>query len=189
MPLLRILFLAVYAARFVVFLVRVLPAGLRAPKPEVAPTRTARVLARVLIPFDSLVPPLLLLLRVGEEARFVTVWVSMGALLGLVGVALMLSASTTLGRYFVPEAQVVAGQTLVTRGPYRIVRHPAYAGDLALWLGAALGTSNALLLALWPLAVIGNVLAAREEDRVLRRTFGAEHARYAERTGMLFPRL
>lgn len=83
----------------------------------------------------------------------------------------------------------MAGQRLVTRGPYRIVRHPAYAGDLALWLGAALATSNIALLALWPVAVAGNALAAREEGRVLRRTFGDEHARYAERTGMLVPRL
>jgi protein-S-isoprenylcysteine O-methyltransferase Ste14 len=76
-----------------------------------------------------------------------------------------------------------------TGGPYRFVRHPAYSGDLALWLGCALGTMNALLLALWPLYLLGARLEAIREEGILEAHFGAAYRDYAARTGRLVPRL
>jgi len=77
----------------------------------------------------------------------------------------------------------------VTSGPYRLVRHPAYSGDLALWLGAALGTANAILVVLWPVSIFGTYLQSREEDALLASKFGAAYESYAKRTGSLVPRL
>lgn len=83
--------------------------------------------------------------------------------------------------------QIFPDHTLVTAGPYHFVRHPIYSAVLALWLGAALGTLNWLLLALWPL-MVGAVLGqARTEEEVLRAKFGEAYDGYAGRTGRLVP--
>jgi protein-S-isoprenylcysteine O-methyltransferase Ste14 len=87
-----------------------------------------------------------------------------------------------------PQAVVLSDHVLVTSGPYRFVRHPAYSGDLALWLGAALGTVNLLLLLVWPVSVVATSLETRQEDALLASRFGDAHARRAERTGRLVPR-
>ena len=69
------------------------------------------------------------------------------------------------------------------------MRHPAYSGDLALWLGSALATANLLLLLLWPLYVLGATLQSRAEDDLLASKFGDDYRRYAARVGRFVPRL
>jgi protein-S-isoprenylcysteine O-methyltransferase Ste14 len=79
--------------------------------------------------------------------------------------------------------------TLVTRGPYRWVRHPFY-GAVALLL-----TANALAAANWFLFVGGALALAlivlrtrREEDRLVAR-FGDSYRDYMNRTGRFLPKL
>jgi len=107
--------------------------------------------------------------RVGSNDWFGVV---VGVSLALSGIALRVWAVKTLGRYFQREVVVEPGQGLVRRGPYRWVRHPAYAGNLlALFgFGVALGS--------WVGAIIGAaiILAAHiprilVEERVLSTTF------------------
>lgn len=78
-----------------------------------------------------------------------------------------MGSSATLGRFLVPQAVVVKGHDLVTHGPYRFLRHPVYSGDPALLLGAALGTVNMLLLALWPVSALGTHFRTRQKDALL----------------------
>jgi len=76
----------------------------------------------------------------------------------------------------------------VVEGPFRFVRHPAYSGDLALWLGSALATLDVLLLVLWPLYVLGAWAQSRVEDQLLESKFGSGYRRYAARVGAFLPR-
>jgi len=48
----------------------------------------------------------------------------------------------------------------------------------ALWLGAALGTLNWLLLALWPIILAALSEGARTEEEMLRRKFGSAYDAY-----------
>jgi protein-S-isoprenylcysteine O-methyltransferase len=82
----------------------------------------------------------------------------------------------------------VKDHDLVRHGPYRFLRHPLYSGDLAMLLGAALGTVNMLLLALWPVSALGTYFLTRQEDALLASKFGAAYETYARRTGRLMPR-
>lgn len=95
----------------------------------------------------------------------------------------------TLGRSF---AIFVARRSLVARGPYALVRHPAYAAELAMVLATAgaggsldldervLGVPRlALAIALALLAVATIVIRAREEERFLAGD--AAYGEYAQR--------
>ncbi|HEV8265922.1 MAG TPA: isoprenylcysteine carboxylmethyltransferase family protein [Gemmatimonadales bacterium] len=83
-----------------------------------------------------------------------------------------------------------APEELVTRGPYRWVRHPFYVA-YALALAAVVvlyphpGTGAVLG---WGLAAL-SLTAAREERRLRASRFGAAYAVYQRATGRFWPRL
>jgi protein-S-isoprenylcysteine O-methyltransferase Ste14 len=98
--------------------------------------------------------------------------------------ALAVGSLGRLGRCFgvLPDARGV-----VTRGPYRVVRHPIYLGEIGAVVGvlvASPNARNALALTALILAQIGR---ARLEERTLTAAFPA-YAEYAARTPMLLPR-
>jgi protein-S-isoprenylcysteine O-methyltransferase Ste14 len=80
--------------------------------------------------------------------------------------------------------------TLVTDGPYRIIRHPFYSAYLLLFMSVFLAIphwSTAFLLA-W--GVIANSLTAIREEKVLSQgPMGSAYHTYAQQTGRFFPRL
>ena len=79
---------------------------------------------------------------------------------------------------------------LITRGPYRWIRHPLYTTGIALFvsLGLTLDSWLILVLALVALLAIRVVVVPREEAHLLA-AFGGEYERYRLQTGALFPRL
>ncbi len=82
------------------------------------------------------------------------------------------------------------GTSLVTTGPYHLVRHPIYLGLALLALGEALafGSWPALVVVLFGI-VPTFAWRARAEDKLLERTFGERYAVYRQRTRMIIPRL
>jgi len=142
----------------------------------------------LLLPFEWLMPPVLLLTGFGEvEADWLAVRLA-GFLLALGGAVVVLLAPFTLGRFLVHKAVVFEDHALVTTGPYRFVRHPVYAGYLALLLGSGLGSLNACLLIFWPVSLLGILLQARAEDDLLALKFGSAWRDYCGRAGLLLPR-
>jgi len=111
-----------------------------------------------------------------------------GAAVFLAGAALRAWSVATLGRYFTYAVQVSADQPVVQDGPYRLVRHPSYAG--ALMMGAGLGLS---LRHAWPpLAIVVTSLVAyviriRVEERALADAIGEPYRAYMQRTKRLLP--
>ena len=99
------------------------------------------------------------------------------------------SASTRRSLPVPAGTRVARSPAWWSEDPFRFLRHPAYSGDLALWLGSALATLNVLLLVLWPLYVLGATMQARVEDGLLEAKFGGEYRRYAARVGRFLPRL
>ena len=79
---------------------------------------------------------------------------------------------------------------LCTTGPYRLVRHPMYAGVLFLLFPGIALMLNSWILLLWPVLVypVWSVLVPKEE-KIMTEIFGEEYRSYAARTGRLFPGL
>lgn len=74
---------------------------------------------------------------------------------------------------------------LVTRGLYRLVRHPLYtAGLLFLWLSPQVTVNS---FTMYVGATIYILIGAYFEERKLLREFGAVYAEYKSKTPMLIP--
>jgi protein-S-isoprenylcysteine O-methyltransferase Ste14 len=78
---------------------------------------------------------------------------------------------------------------LTTTGPYRLMRHPLYAGSLALMIGICLIIGDRENLFIAPaFAVLLYVPRVLSEERSLANLFGAAWTNYASETGRFFPR-
>ena len=90
-----------------------------------------------------------------------------------------------LGRCFgvLPEAR-----GLVTRGPYRIVRHPVYLGELGACAGLAIAAPSPRNAAAMTAVLVAQFVRMRLEERAMTEAF-PEYAEYAARTPGLLPRL
>jgi protein-S-isoprenylcysteine O-methyltransferase Ste14 len=142
----------------------------------------------VLLPVEWLLPPALIALRVGEiKPGWLPVRV-VGLAVGLAGAMLLVWASVLLGRLLIHEAAVREDHTLIDSGPYRFVRHPVYAGYLALLLGSGVASLNVCLWLLWPVSLLGILIQAASEEQLLRARFGQDYERYVRRIGRLVPR-
>jgi protein-S-isoprenylcysteine O-methyltransferase Ste14 len=107
-----------------------------------------------------------------------------GNALLVVGLLFSIVSVAFLGRCFgvLPDVR-----GLVTRGPYRFVRHPLYLGELASVLGIAIGSTNwKPAVAVWAVCVGLQVVRTRYEEDGLRAEF-PEYGPYAERTKRLIP--
>ena len=112
-----------------------------------------------------------------------------GVVLGITGGLLLVVTFRTLGKNLTDTVVTRVEHTLVTRGPYRWVRHPFY-------LATALSVvANSLVTANWFLALTGGtlfglmVLRTRTEEEKLIERFGEDYKEYMERTGGFLPRL
>ncbi|MFK0290579.1 methyltransferase family protein [Streptomyces sp. NPDC090442] len=97
-------------------------------------------------------------------------------------------AIVTLGRFFRGTVHIQQGHQVVTAGPYRWVRHPAYTGILIAGLDLALLTDNAasaLVIVACCLLALGYRI--RVEERMLLDALGEEYGAYAARTRRLVP--
>lgn len=80
------------------------------------------------------------------------------------GLMIALASLGTLGRSF---GIVAANRGVKTRGPYGIVRHPAYAGYLLSYLGYVAENPSLINVALLVLSTVFQLVRIREEERVL----------------------
>ena len=114
----------------------------------------------------------------------------------LVGLAMMLAgmavrwyAIATLGSAFTVTVGTRAAQRIVDSGPYRWVRHPAYAGSLITILGILLCCTNFLSLMALVVPIAGHAYRIRVEERTLVDDIGDPYRAYMRRTKRLVPLL
>jgi protein-S-isoprenylcysteine O-methyltransferase Ste14 len=112
-----------------------------------------------------------------------------GLVMLVTGMALRRWSFTALrGRYFSFSIAVGPCPSVVTTGPYRLLRHPGHAGFLLACAGLGLMTANwaaVAVLTLLPLAMLA--WRIRAEERALLAALGDEYQRYAAGHSRLIP--
>jgi protein-S-isoprenylcysteine O-methyltransferase Ste14 len=109
-----------------------------------------------------------------------------GLALCAAGIAFAIWARIVIGSNWGMPMTLKEGHELVTTGPYRYVRHPIYAGLLLAMLGSAL-VINLWWLAIFFLAALNFVYAAKKEEKLMSREFPNTYPAYIKRTKMLIP--
>jgi len=95
------------------------------------------------------------------------------------GSALRLWCFHSLGDYFTFEVMTSSDQVVVTSGPYRLVRHPSYAGLVLALVGEVTLMSNWLSLGVAAAGTMVSLVAAiKVEERVLHRELGDAYRAY-----------
>jgi len=94
----------------------------------------------------------------------------------------------TLARFFTVDITIQPGQTLVRRGPYRLLRHPSYTGALLTVVGFGIGIGALVpaLIAILPI-VAAFLWRIRVEERMLADAFPDAWPAYARETRRLIP--
>lgn len=171
--------------------------GGRGPGPYPAPRRgrPTRRLARVLYGLAMLLGLAAPLLVAADVLQPIPLLANPGAVVVgagvmLLGVALLLAAQLEVrqvrGRWWRGEV----GPTLVTRGVYKLVRHPGLTGMVVAMAGTLLMVPTLLAVVATVLLVVAvqiEVRAVREPD--LASLFGQDYAEYQGRTGRFLPRI
>ena len=116
-----------------------------------------------------------------QELSYALYLISLLLLIG--GVVFSIYALLVLGRSIslLPEAR-----RLVTRGPYALVRHPLYLGEMVAVAGIALQHLSAWALLLLGLGWAFQIQRMKYEERVLSQSF-PEYGDYMTRTARLVP--
>ena len=141
---------------------------------------------RLLMPLTALVGPLVSWIIAGLDQRFgwspdlpniiqiiALIVIFLGSLLG--------SWAMLTNRFFSSHVRIQTdrGHTVVKEGPYRIVRHPGYAGGLLAWLAAPVFFSSWWVIVPTVLTIIANIIRTAKEDQTLQEELPgyAEYAR------------
>jgi protein-S-isoprenylcysteine O-methyltransferase len=133
-----------------------------------------------------LLAPVLNAFQIGAIGPAVVGWVGIGLMLS--GIALRFWANRELGRFYTRTLRIAAGQPVIDHGPYKVLRHPGYSGDLVMWAGAGLATLNWVAAA----AVVAGMCGAycyriQCEEEMLQSAQGPPYETYKARTWRLMP--
>lgn len=110
-----------------------------------------------------------------------------GLALAWAGIALNRWGRGALAGAYRPVVTVVADHEVVERGPYRLVRHPMYAGSTLVCLGIGVALGTAPVVAAWalpPLALLRRIVV---EEAVLAEALGERWDAFAAPRARLVP--
>ncbi len=117
-------------------------------------------------------------------------WIPLAAGLCVIwlGIGLRVWAVATLGRFFRRVVVIQEGHRVVQDGPYRVIRHPAYAGTLLTYLGFGVALGNGLsVAACFVIPLLGHLPRIIVEEKALHASLGEEYREYARHTTRLLP--
>lgn len=109
-----------------------------------------------------------------------------GEAIVILSVAFTFASVAFLGRCFgvLPEVR-----GLVMRGPYRIIRHPVYLGEMGAFVGFVVTSQHWLNLVPLAVFIASQSVRMRFEEAALTEEYPAEYGAYAARTPRLIPGL
>jgi protein-S-isoprenylcysteine O-methyltransferase Ste14 len=112
-----------------------------------------------------------------------------GVALGALAGALLIWTLRSLGPNLTDTVVTRKEHTLITSGPYRLVRHPFYDAVGLAVLANSLTTANWFLFVAGSLAILLLIVRSATEEKHLVARFGGSYRAYMERTGQFVPRI
>jgi protein-S-isoprenylcysteine O-methyltransferase Ste14 len=115
---------------------------------------------------------------------------ALGVVLCWLGLLLRWWSFVTLGKYFTVVLGTSDDQPVVTRGPYRLLRHPSYTALLLIFAGIGLMVGNWVSAAgAVGLLLIAVLYRVRIEERSLNAALGDRYREYAATRARLIPHI
>jgi protein-S-isoprenylcysteine O-methyltransferase Ste14 len=111
----------------------------------------------------------------------------LGLTLFALGFAGMHWAEAVLDKQFSVQVTIQEGHRLVTKGPYRYLRHPRYLGIILFTTGISLVFRSWATLILVAALVAVLVWRIYDEEMLMHQAFGLDWESYSERTWRLVP--
>lgn len=112
-----------------------------------------------------------------------------GTALAPLGAGLLVWTFRALGPNLTDTVVTRQSHTLVTRGPYRFVRHPFYDSAAVLAVATSMMMANWFVLVTGALVFLLLALRSRIEEDMLIARFGAPYRAYQTQTGRFLPKL
>ena len=137
-----------------------------------------RFLGRLGIPEDKLAIPLLPHTIILNSIIVITL---------LTGLIVAIAARRTLARNWSGAVALKEDHELITRGPYKYVRHPIYTGMLLMILGTGLSVATLGACIGFFIILVGVLLKLRQEEALLTKHFAQGYLSYKKRTRTLIP--
>jgi protein-S-isoprenylcysteine O-methyltransferase Ste14 len=111
-----------------------------------------------------------------------------GAIVALSGIAFRAWAIVILGRFFTRDVMIREGHTVISNGPYRLMRHPAYCGTMIAMIGLGLMFANWLALSIAVAGfLVSHVPRILHEEKVLEANLGDPYRAFEKTHKRLIP--
>ncbi len=122
------------------------------------------------------------------QTSLTTLRLILGVVFFVLADTLSWTATRVLGKQWRVDAGLNAEHELVTRGPYRLVRHPIYTSVLCiLWGSGMILLPLPLILAATVPAIIGTEIRVRIEEGLLQSRFGSQFDNYQQKVPAYLP--
>lgn len=126
-------------------------------------------------------------------APFIPIWndpivAYIGIIFLIIGGIIMVTSRIQLGKYGTPVIHTGEEHKLVTKGWYKVVRHPMYFGAILMMLGSYIAFRSLLVLIGIVISYIPLMkMRIKTEEETLIGTFGDDYRNYIKQTKKLIP--
>ncbi len=114
-------------------------------------------------------------------------WLGTG--IAAISLALLVWVHLALGRQWSANLELREEHLLITKGPYKSVRHPMYSAFIGLAGGLALVSASWPIIFLAIMTLLVLCTRVSREESMMIESFGDEYRAYMKYTGRLLPRL
>ncbi|MDR3609933.1 MAG: isoprenylcysteine carboxylmethyltransferase family protein [Ignavibacteriaceae bacterium] len=112
---------------------------------------------------------------------------SVGLILYIIFSWVQIWSFKSLGEFYSQEILIYKNHDLISKGPYKFLRHPQYLAQMLVDLGGGIAVMSYLLLPVAIIEIPFLIMRALLEEKLLEKNFKERFAEYKKKTGFLIP--